>query len=61
MGSKTLDELEDISLKSGVKTERLIGLKDLNDEQLSLKFNEKELLKIARAIGEDFDTIFIRE
>ena len=60
-GSKTLDELEEISLKSGVKTEILIGLKDLNDEQLSNKFNEEELLKIAQAIGEDFDALFIRD
>ena len=61
LGGKTLDELEEFSEKSGVKTERLIMLKDLNDEQLLNNFNEKELLKIARAIGESFDTIFIRE
>ncbi|MFX1321065.1 MAG: helix-turn-helix transcriptional regulator [Promethearchaeota archaeon] len=61
LGGKTLDELEEFSEKSGVKTERLIMLKDLNDEQLLNNFNEKELFKIARAIGESFDTIFIRE
>ncbi len=60
LGSKTLDELEDISEKSGVNTERLIKLKDLNDEQLLNNFNEKELLKIARAIGESFDAIFTK-
>ena len=36
-------------------------LKDLNDEQLLNNFNEKELYKIAQAIGESFDSIFIRE
>ena len=61
LGSKTLDELEDISEKSGVNTERLIKLKDLNDEQLLNNFNEKELFKIARAIGESFDAIFTIE
>ncbi len=60
LGSKTLDELEDISEKSGVNTERLIKLKDLNDEQLLNNFNEKELFKIARAIGESFDAIFTK-
>lgn len=61
LGSKTLDELDELSEKSGVNTERLIKLKDLNDEQLSNNFNEKELFKIAQAIGESFDSIFIRE
>ncbi len=61
LGSKTLDELEDISEKLGVNTERLIILKDLNDEQLLNNFNEKECYKIAQAIGESFDSIFIRE
>lgn len=61
LGSKTLDELEDISEKSGVNTERLIKLKDLNDEQLLNNFNEKELFKIAQAIGESFDAIFTIE
>jgi len=61
LGSKTLDDLEEFSEKSGVSTERLIMLKDLNDEQLLNNFNEKELFKIAQAIGENFDAIFIRE
>ncbi len=61
LGCKTLDELDELSEKSGVNTERLIKLKDLNDEQLSNNFNEKELFKIAQAIGESFDSIFIRE
>jgi len=61
LGSKTLDELEDISEKSGVKSERLIRLKDLNDKQLSNNFNEKELFKITQAIEESFDSLFIRE
>ncbi len=61
LGSKTLDELEDISEKLGVNTERLIMLKDLNDDQLLNNFNEKELFKIAQAIGESFDAIFTIE
>ncbi|MCK4688390.1 MAG: helix-turn-helix transcriptional regulator [Candidatus Lokiarchaeota archaeon] len=61
LGRKTLDELEDISEKLGVNTERLIMLKDLNDDQLLNNFNEKELFKIAQAIGESFDAIFTIE
>jgi len=61
LGSKTLDELEDISEKSGIKTERIIRLKDLNNEQLANNFNEKELFKITQAIEESFDSLFIRE
>lgn len=61
LGGKTLDQLEDISEKSGVKRDKLIRLKDLNDEQLSNNFSEIELIKIAQAIGEDFDAIFTRE
>ncbi len=61
LGRKTLDELEDISEKLGVNTERLIMLKDLNDDQLLNNFNEKELFKIAQAIGESFDVIFTIE
>ncbi|MFX1410491.1 MAG: helix-turn-helix transcriptional regulator [Promethearchaeota archaeon] len=61
LGNKTLDELETISENSGVSTERLIKLKDLNDDQLLTNFNEKELLKIAIAIGVSPETIFILE
>ena len=59
--NKTLAELEEISEESGVITERLINLKDLNDDQLLTNFTEKELYKIAQAIGEPFETIFIIE
>ena len=61
LGSKTLDELETISEKSSVSTERMIKLKDLNDEQLLINFNEKELIKIAQAIGVSPETLFIIE
>lgn len=61
LGNKTLDELETISEKSSVSTERMIKLKDLNDEQLLINFNEKELIKIAQAIGVSPETLFIIE
>jgi len=61
MGSKTLDELDYISEKSGVTTERLIKLKNLNDEQLLETFNKDELKNIAEALGVNFDDLFVDE
>ena len=61
MGSKTLDELDYISEKSGVITERLIKLKNLNDEQLLETFSKDELKNIAEALGVNFNDLFVDE
>ena len=61
LGGKSLSELREIAEVVGISLEKLTSLTEINDEQLSNNFNEKELFKIARAIGESFDSIFIRE
>jgi len=61
MGSKTLDELDYISEKSGVITERLIKLKNSNDEQLLETFSKDELKNIAEALGVNFNDLFVDE
>ena len=59
LGSKTLDEIEKISERSGVSTEQLIKLKNIDDDELLEIFKEKELYKISEALEEDFDSLFI--
>ncbi|GAI91203.1 unnamed protein product [marine sediment metagenome] len=61
LGRKTLDEIEKISEETGINTERIIKLKNLNEEELLKIFNEKELHNISKALGVDFDTLFIKE
>jgi len=61
LGGKSLSELREVAEVVGISLEKLTSLTEINDEQLSNNFNEKELFKIARAIGESFDSIFIRE
>jgi len=61
LGGKTLDELEIIAERSDVKVERILKLKNLNDENLLKVFIENELFKISEALGVEFDTIFLRE
>lgn len=61
MGNKTLDELDYISEKSGVITERLIKLKNLNDDQLLEMFSKDELKKISEALGVNFNDLFLDE
>lgn len=61
LGSKTLDEIEEISEETGINTERIIKLKNLDEEELLKIFNEKELQNISKALGVDFDTLFIKE
>ncbi|MFX1470570.1 MAG: helix-turn-helix transcriptional regulator [Promethearchaeota archaeon] len=61
LGCKTLEELEVISENSGIETERLIKLKNIDDDNLLKAFNEKELYSISQAIGVSFDTIFLKD
>jgi len=61
LGSKTLDEIEKISEETGINTEQIIKLKNLDEEELLKIFNEKELHNISKALGVDFDTLFIKE
>jgi len=61
LGSKTLDELEEISEKSGIKTNRLIKLKNLDEDKLLEYFTEEDLYKISQVLHVSFDTLFIRE
>lgn len=61
LGSKTLDEIEKISEKTGIDTERIIKLKKIDEDELLKTFEEKELFNISKALGVDFDTLFIKE
>ncbi len=61
LGSKTLDEIDKISEKTGIDTERIIKLKNIDENELLKIFNEKELHDISKALGVDFETLFIRE
>jgi putative transcriptional regulator len=59
LGNKTLDELEDLSRETEINLERLIELKNLNENKLSEKFDIKELEGISKALGKNFDDFFI--
>lgn len=58
LGSKTLDEIEKISEKTGINAERIIKLKNLDEEDLLKIFNEKELHNICQALGVKFEGVF---
>jgi putative transcriptional regulator len=59
LGNKTLDELEDLSRETEINLERLIELKNLNENKISEKFDIKELEGISKALGKNFDDFFI--
>jgi len=61
LGSKTLDEIEKISVKTGINTERIIKLKNLDEMELLEIFNEKELYNISEALGVEIEDLFEKE
>jgi len=61
LGTKTLDELEKVSINSGISIEKILKLKHLNDPELSIHFSEQELYSIIRALGIPFEDLFTKE
>ncbi len=61
LGGKTLDEIEKISVKTGINTKRIIKLKNLDEEELLEIFNEKELYNISEALGVEIEDLFEKE
>jgi DNA-binding XRE family transcriptional regulator len=61
LGNITLDELENICEQQGIDIDRLIKLKNIDDTQLSTLFSENELYKIAKALGSNFEALFVNE
>lgn len=61
LGSKTLDEIEKISERTGINTEKIIKLKHIDEENLSEIFTEIELHNLSNALGVKFENLFIKE
>ena len=58
LGTKTLDELENISDTIGIKKIKLIELKNLDESQLALDYKKNELEKLSHALGYNFEDLF---
>ncbi len=56
--TKTLEDLDNISSKVGITTDKLIKLNAITNEELEEYFNKNELEKIANILGEKFDDLF---
>jgi len=56
--SKTLEELNKISSKVGIETNKLIKLNDITDDELDNLFTKQELVNIAQSIGMEFNDLF---
>ena len=61
MGNKTLEELDEIAMISGITVERIMNLRKIDDDQLSKMYKEEELTKIAEAFGVEFHDLFLRD
>ncbi|MHA1803862.1 MAG: helix-turn-helix transcriptional regulator [Promethearchaeota archaeon] len=61
IGKLTLDDSEEISRKIGMGLQKLIKLKNLNDEELTTLFSKEELLRLTGILGLKFDDYFIED
>lgn len=58
IGTKKLEDLEEIAKNVGVTFEKLLTLRKMNDDDLLKLFNQSELVKISDALGLKFEDLF---
>jgi putative transcriptional regulator len=61
IGKKTVDEIEKLSDKIKISRDRIMKLKDIEEEMLSHEFREAELSKIAKALNMKFEELFMQD
>ena len=61
IGPITIDKLEEISKTTGISSEKILSLRILENTQVSNIFSKGELHKIAEALGEDFNNLFLED
>jgi len=57
--NKTYQELEDFIKNQGISFEDFFRIGDMNEKDLSKKFNKKFLEDLAKFLGYKFDDLFI--
>lgn len=61
MGSKTLDELDEMAEAIGMSVEKLMNLRKIDEDKVSKMYTEDELIKISEVLGVEFEELFIKE
>ncbi|MFX1378565.1 MAG: helix-turn-helix transcriptional regulator [Promethearchaeota archaeon] len=61
LGSKTLDEIEKMSEETGIKPERIIKLKKIDEDDILKFFTENELYNICKVLRVKFEDLFQKE
>lgn len=58
IGSITIDELERVSKSTGIERDRIETLRKINNQELNEGYSKKELVKLSRALGYKFESLF---
>lgn len=58
---KSLADLREVAKAAGFNLEKLASLSEIDDEELTLSFNESILVKIALGLGMEFEDLFEKE
>ena len=61
LGNKTVDEMDEIAEFTGIEVEKILNLRKIDDNQLSERYTEEELIKLAEALGEKFHDLFLKD
>ncbi|MFX1391721.1 MAG: helix-turn-helix transcriptional regulator [Promethearchaeota archaeon] len=59
--NKSLADLKEVAEVAGINLEKLASLSDIDDEELTSRFNESLLVKIATGLEMEFDDLFEKE
>ncbi|MFW9876152.1 MAG: helix-turn-helix transcriptional regulator [Candidatus Thorarchaeota archaeon] len=58
---KSLANLREVAEVAGINLEKLASLTEIDDEELTLSFNDNLLVKIAMGLGMKFEDLFEKE
>jgi len=61
MGSKTLDELDEMAEAIEMSVEKFMNLRKIDEDKVSKMYTEDELIKISEVLGVEFEELFIKE
>ncbi len=58
---KSLAASKEVAEMAGISIDKLASLSEIDDEELTSRFNEDQLLKIAKGLGMKFEDLFEKE
>ena len=58
LGNKTIHEIDQITLRTGLEREKLLNILNCDDNRLDEEFDQDELLKLSQALGISFEDLF---